>query len=296
MLWSERFDRPLNDLFSLQDELTNHIAASVEIRVRREGLRRITRRAPASLDAYDLYLQGRALHALANERDTVLAAQLLERAVVADPLYAPAYAWQAYNVLRGFTLGWGRIKSRAALDTALLSARRAVELEPELSPCVARVLALMGRRKEALDAAESGVRANPCDGVARATFGEVLSMSGDHAAGVRELHVAFDLNPFPPPSWSSALGRALLLEGRHAEALEALLRCRSEAPDYRPCHSSLVVAFIEMGEVEAAHQAANEVLRLRPGFRLENYDGVFGFSRQIDTDRFLGAFRAAGLD
>jgi hypothetical protein len=74
-----------------------------------------------------------------------------------------------------------------------------------------------------------------------------------------------------------------------------LLWCRAEAPDYRPCHSSLVVAFVETGQIEAAREAAKEILRLRPGFVLQDYDGVFGFGQQTDTGRFLAAFKAAGL-
>src|SRR6185312_2635389 len=119
-------------------------------------------------------------HGLTTERDTVVARQLFDRAIASDPLYAPAYAWQAYTAQRGFTLGWGAPKGRAALELALSLARRAVTLEPESSPCFARmalVLALMGRHAEAVEAAERGARVNPCDAAGRATYGEVLSMS-----------------------------------------------------------------------------------------------------------------------
>ena len=184
------------------------------------------------------------------------------------------------------------------MDLALPLARRAVALEPESSAGLARmafVLALMGRHAEAVEAAERGARANPCDAAGRATYGEVLSMSGAHAAGVSELRIALSLNPFHPPFWHATLGRALVLSDRLQEALEVLQRARAEAPDYRPCHSSLVVAYVETGQMEAAREAANEFLRLRPGFTLQDYDGVFGFSRRSDTDRFIGAFKAAGL-
>ncbi len=165
-VWAERFERPLDDLFAVQEDLTNHIAASVDTRLGREGLRRLRRRAPASLDAYDLYLQGRELHGMATERDTILARHLFDRAIAADPLYAPAHAWQAYTVQRGFTFGWGEPKGPAALDLALSLASRAVALEPDSSLCLLRmsmVLALMGRHREAVEIAGRGVRANPCD-------------------------------------------------------------------------------------------------------------------------------------
>lgn len=297
-LWAERFDRPLEDLFALQEDLTNHIAASVDTRVGREGLRRIRRLTPTNLDAYDLYLHGRELHGRTTEHDTLLARHFFERAIAADPLYAPAHAWQAYTVQRGFTLGWGMPRGRAALDLALSFGRRAVALEPESSPCLARmalVLALMGRHVEAVEVAERGARANPCDAAGRATYGEVLSMSGSHEEGIAELQIALSLNPFHPPFWRATLGRALVLTSRHHEAIAELERSRADAPDYRPCHSSLVVAYVETGQIDAARGAAQEFLRLRPGFTLKDYDGVFGFSQRSDTDRFLNAFKAAGL-
>jgi adenylate cyclase len=297
-LWAERFDRPLEDLFALQEDMTNHIAASVETRIGREGLRRLQRHSPANLDAYDLYLQGRELHGRSTEKDMLLARQYFDRANAADSLYAPAHAWQAYTVQRGFTLGWGTPKGRNALDLALSFARRAVALEPGSSACLARlalVLALAGQHAEAVQVAERGVRANPCDAAGRAAYGEVLSMSGDHAAGVAELMIALSLNPFHPPFWRATLGRALLLAGRRQEALTELQRSLTEAPDYRPCHSSLIVAYVETGQMDAAREAAIDFLRLRPGFTPRDYDGVFGFGRMSDTDRFLTAFKAAGL-
>ena len=297
-LWAERFDRPLDDLFALQEELANHIAASVDTRVGWDGLRRMRHRSPANLDAYDLYLQGRDLHGRTTEEDTLLARQLFDRAIAADPLYAPAHAWQAYTVQRGFTLGWGTPKGCTALELALVFGRRAVALEPESSLALARlalVLALMGNHGEAVEAAERGARANPCDAAARATYGEVLSMSGHAEPGAAELRTALSLDPFHPPFWRATLGRALVLAGRNEEAIEELERSRAQAPDYRPCHSSLVVAYVETGRVEAARQAGREFLRLRPGFTVQNYDGVFGFSQRSDTERFLNAFKAAGL-
>jgi TolB-like protein len=297
-LWAERFDRPLEDLFSVQEDLTNRIAASVDGQVGREGLRRARRRPPANLDAYDLYLQGRELHGRTTEADTLLARQLFDRAITADPGYAPAYAYQAYTVLRGFTLGWGEPRGYAALGPAFSLATRGVALEPGSSLCMMRlafVLSLLGRGDEAVETAIKGVQANPCDASSRAAYGETLSMAGAYEAGVAELRLALSLNPFHPPFWWGTLGRALVLAGHPHDALVELRRCAARAQDYRPCHSSMVVACVETGQLEAARAAMREVLRLRPGWVVRNYDGVFGFDNESDTMRFLTAFRAAGM-
>jgi tetratricopeptide (TPR) repeat protein len=297
-LWAERFDRPLEDLFAVQEDLTNRIAAQVNGRVGREGLRRVRRRPPANLDAYDLYLQGRELHGLATEAATSVARQMFDRAIAADPGYAPAYAYQAYTVQRGFTLGWGEPRGSAALDVALGFADRGVALEPESSLCIIRralVLALLGRHDEAVEIAGTAARANPCDAACRASYGEVLSMAGSHAAGVAELRIALALDPFHPPFWWGTIGRALVLAGQPEQALVELRRCMARAPDYRPGYSSLVVACVETGRLDQAQDAVREILRLRAGFVISDYDGVFGFRNDSDTARFLHAFRAAGM-
>jgi TolB-like protein/Flp pilus assembly protein TadD len=297
-LWGERFDRPLEDLFAVQEDLTNRIAALVDGQVGREGLRRLRRRPPANLDAYDLYLQGRELHGRATEADTLLARQIFDRAIAADPGYAPAYAYQAYTVQRGFTLGWGEPRGRAALDAALVLANRAVALEPESSLCMIRramILAVLGRHDEAAEVAGAAVAGNPCDAGCRAGYGTVLNMAGSHTDAVKELRVALSLDPFHPPFWWGTFGRALVLAGQPEEALAELHRCVARAPDYRPCYSSLVVACVETGRLDEARAAAREILRLRAGFVISDYDGVFGFRNEADTTRFLHAFRAAGM-
>jgi TolB-like protein/Flp pilus assembly protein TadD len=297
-LWAERFDQPLEELFAVQEDLTNRIAAFVDGQIGRESLRRARRRPPANLDAYDLYLHGRELHGRATEADSHAARQMLDRAIAADPDYAPAYAYQSYTVVRGFTLGWGEPRGRAAVDRALALAERAVALEPASSLCLMRlafVLSLAGRSNEAVETAARGVRANPCDAAGRAGYGEALSMSGAHAAGVAELQLAQTLNPYHPPFWWGTLGRALLLAGRPHDALVELRRSVARAPDYRPGHSSMVVACVETGHMEEARAAMQDVLRLRPGWVVRDYDGVFGFNDERDTARFLAAFRAAGM-
>lgn len=297
-LWAERFDRPLDDLFVVQETLANRIAALLECQVSQEGLRRARRRPPASLDAYDLCLQARALLGGVTEANTLAARELLTLAIAADPDHAPAYAWQSQAVQRGFTLGWGEPRGRAALDSSLQLASRAAALEPDSSLCLTRLgwaLSLVGRHTEALEITRTAISANPCDSGNRATHGEILSKAGDHEAGAAELQLAISLNPYHPPFWWAPLGRALLLAGRQEEALAELRRCAALAPDYRPCHSSIVVACAETGRLDEARAALGEVLRLRPGWVIRDYDGVWGFRREADTARFLAAFRAAGM-
>jgi tetratricopeptide (TPR) repeat protein len=169
-LWADRFDRPLDDLFAVQEELAERLASQVVSHVEREGTRRARRRPPASLDAYDLCLRGRELYHRATEADTTAARDLFARAVALDPEYAAAYAWQAYTVQRGFTHLWGEPRGRPAAVQALELARRAVEIEPDSPLCLSRlafILLLNERWDEALETGRAAVSANPSSGETR---------------------------------------------------------------------------------------------------------------------------------
>jgi hypothetical protein len=86
---------------TLQEELADRLPAHLVIQIEREAMRRSRRRPAASLDAYDLCLQGRELQLRATEPDTLAARELFDRAIKLDPEYATAYAWQAYAASLG---------------------------------------------------------------------------------------------------------------------------------------------------------------------------------------------------
>jgi TolB-like protein len=297
-IWADRFDRELTDLFALQDDLADHIAAMIADHIGRDILYRVRQRPPASFSAYDWMLQGRDRHGRTTEADTHVARRMFEKAIAADDEYAAPYAHLAYVAQRGFTLGWGEPRGRVALDVALKLAQRALAIDPQSSLCLMRlafILSLLDRGPEAVASGRRGVMANPCDAWNRHTYGEILSRTGFHADGAAELQHAISLNPFHPPFWHATLGRALLLAGHSEDALTQLRLSAALAPDYRPAHSTIVVACVETGRTNEARQAMREVMRLRPGCTISLLDGVFGLHREDDNARFVSAFRAAGM-
>ena len=91
-VWAERYDRPIGDIFELQDEITLNVVGAIEPSLRQAEIERAKRKRPDSLDAYDLYLRAMPLAATAMPEDADKALQLLERAVALDPEYAVAHA------------------------------------------------------------------------------------------------------------------------------------------------------------------------------------------------------------
>ncbi|HUC17920.1 MAG TPA: TIR domain-containing protein [Acetobacteraceae bacterium] len=297
-LWAERFDRPLDDLFSVQEELAERLPAYLASRLTREGTLRAQRRPPANLDAYDLCLRGRDLIMHATEADTLAARELFSRAIERDPRYAAAYAWKAYTVHRGFTHLWGQPRGRPAAVLALELARRSVELEPESSVCLARlayVLLLNEGWDEALDIGRAAVLANPYAAEVRASYANVLVYAGQPVDAAREVRLAVSLDPFSSPSRRALLGQALLLSGQPEEALSELRWCAARLSDYGPCYRALAVAAIETGRTEEAGGAVQALLRISPSLTMRNMRETMFFRDPAVTERFLAGMRAAGM-
>ena len=298
-LWAERFDRLLNDLFTVQDELATAIAARLVAQVDQEGLRQARRRPPENLNSYELCLRGRELHDRTTEAHTLAAREMFARAIAADPCYADAHAFQAFTVQRGFSQGWGETRGQAALDEALALAWRAVELEPDSPRCVAvlgYILLLCNRWDEALDAARAAVRLNPGASYGRESYGEVLIHAGDDPEeAVHETQFALSLDPFHPPRMRHQLGRALLLAGRPEESLAELLPLVARLPDYRVCYTTLVTAAVEAERLDEARAALRQVVRLGPHRTLGTVGAAWTFRRPTDAARFYAAHRAAGM-
>jgi tetratricopeptide (TPR) repeat protein len=296
-IWAERFDRPLDELSALQEELVQHLPNYLVTQIELESVRRARRRT-TSVDAYELCLQGRELHTRATEPDTLRARAMFARAIELDPNYAKAYAWQAYTVQRGFTHLWGEPRGRPAAVQALALAQRSVELDPDSSFCLGRlafVLLLNEAWDQALETARAGVRANHCAAGSRYFYGAALTHAGDPNEGEREIRLALSLDPFHPLAWRASLGRALFVAGRLEEALAELRFCATQIPAYGPCLHTLTAAATAAGEIEEARAAVRSLLRINPSLTVRSASGCLFFRDPALTERFRAGFRAGDM-
>ena len=229
-LWSERYDRELTDVFAIQDEIANAIATKLRIAVDRSA--ELVKPATGNVDAYSLYLKGRALE-LQRGPALISAVECFEQAVALDPAYAAAYAELAKSLL--LLSQWGMRHPRETLVRASAASARALELDPtldqvhvahallafcveydregaarawaravELDPADPEARALRaaydlayarGSFRDAVHEIEVAVASDPLNVNLRAHLALILGWAGDHVAAEREAQHAIKLGP-----------------------------------------------------------------------------------------------------
>jgi adenylate cyclase len=263
-LWAERYDRPLQDIFAIQDEIAERIAARLGASIQRAEVSASLRKPTIDLTAYDLYLRGRSLRQT-NRRDLALEARsLFEKAAEIDPAFAPAIAELAFSDYREVGLRWDPPNREKVLARGLGYAERALAVDPTL-PLAHMVMGdLLLRRlahDEAIRWARRAVELNPSEAEYHAGLANILTFKGQTGEAVTLMQRAFVLDPIHPANYDMYLGRALLLERRFEEALPLLRDCARRAPDYWPCHLFSAVAYVHLDQPAAARSAIDDLGR-----------------------------------
>ncbi|CAN5529143.1 adenylate/guanylate cyclase domain-containing protein [soil metagenome] len=292
-LWAERYDRALEDLFAVQDEVVRTIVATVIGRLRADGVEGVARKAPASFTAYDYVLRADALP-FSDPASWESGRILYEKAIALDPGYARAYALLS-NLLR---LGWEENMDgfETKLEQAYEYARKAVELDPN-DPLSHRVMGAVYLNRRAFDLAETHYRKaiamNPNSSVTMASSGFLFSYVGHADEAVERIKEAKRIDPFFEPSWYwSSLGVAHFAARQYEEAIVALNR--SHARPYW-MYAYLAASHAQAGRLDEAQRCGAETLRMRPDFTILRFAGNEPYKFAADRDNLIEGLRKAGL-
>jgi TolB-like protein len=287
-LWAERFDRGLDDIFAVQDEVTARIAEALLGRLRTPPLRH----RPKNLEAYDLCVRARRLM-----DDTPQAAQeahlLLTRAVALDPDYAEAYRWLALNHWMGWVHSGGPTESSRGI--ALELARKAAAIDPDDAGCrwaLAYLLAYERSFAEADAEFASAIALDPNEADAWAALSDITVLAGRVEEGLEHIRKAFRLNPFPASWYYLPLGQALYAAGQHQAAVEALRRDETHRTSSR---RFLAASLAQLGRLDEARAEAELFLVGNPDFSIRHWAVMEPFRDDAMRERFIAGFRKAGL-
>ena len=295
LLWSERFDDRLEDIFAVQDRITQQVVAALAVRVTRLEQADALARPTESLGAYDLVLRGRSLLRRVERSANYDARSFFERAIAIDPGYADAYVGLGWTQLNDFLWGWTQWPHRA-VDQAQDSASRAIELDDRnASGQALRAFILAFHRDFATAEAviDRALTLNPNDALSHGIRGNIMLNSGRPEAAVGSLELALELDPHPLAWWLVDLGQAYYLAGRYADVIALFDRFTGNFDEDPAPHAILAAAHAQLGENDAAESSAVQLRRVSPFFDSEIYaSSVTGAEHQR---HLLDGFRKAGL-
>jgi adenylate cyclase len=293
-VWAERYDRNLEDIFAIQDEVTSAIVATLPGRLEAASSERVARKLPDNMAAYECVLAGKTLHHRSNAADNAAALRLIDRAIALDPNYAHAHAWKACILGQSWVYGFCEDRE-ATFRQAVEEVQAALALDSNDSD-VHRILAAVslasGQHDKAVYHQDRALGLNPNDDLIVVQQGELLTWLGEPEQGITWIQKAMRLNPYHPERFWNHLGRAYFVARRYGEAAEAFARIT--APDHLH-HAFLAACHAQMGNEQRAREHVDEVLRRQPGFSVESYLQTLHYKRSSDLDHHRDALLKAGL-
>lgn len=300
--WAERFDRTLEDVFVVQDEVVRTIVAILAAQVRKAETERMRAKPPNSWQAYDYFLQ--ALDAFKSfdtsfEVDNLYEGRrLLQRSLAIDPDFARSYAAMAST----YAVGWsyrldGDFLCPRVLDHAHELARKAVVLDrylPSAHACLGFVLMWKGEHDASISAFERARELNP--NFANWYFGTALVRAGDLPRALDVIKAYMRLDPFHGSVPLGVLGFAHYMLKQYAKALPLRHECVSRSPNFRSGYVGLAATYAQLGQHAKARAAVAEVMRMDPRFTISGIARPTVVFKNPEDDRhYFDGLRKAGL-
>ena len=298
-LWAVKFDRELEDVFALQDEITHHIAATVAPEVERAERDRASAVRPKDMTAWAYCLKGRALLEEFTAEGNAQAREMFEKAIALDPAYGEGYVGLAFSHQRDLWFEFTRGREQT-IQALLAAARQAVTIDPANSEahCILGFGMIWDRQFHlAIAAGEQAVQLNPSNAIAFAQLGIASSFAGRPMDGIAHLERSLRLNPQDPRIHFSItmVARAHLNARNPEEAARWAERATHRRADYPLGHLVLASALGHLGRREEARAALSECERLDPGFALRWALRPM-YKDPADDLYFLDGLRLAGLE
>ncbi len=294
--WAERFDRSVDDIFAVQDEITLTLATEMQVQLTEGEQARLRYTTTSNVEAWSLWVEGlKFYHGPVTGESQIRAQQCWQKALALDPNSAPLNAMIGFTYFAAARFGWWEDretslrKSQAYVDRAL-----AIDPEnPDAHRTAAGILLVRRRFDEAVAAARKVVAFAPShpDGLMFSAF--VLACSGHAPEAIGLIQKAIKLSPTHPANYFGQLGNAYRLGGRNEEAVQAFRAYNARSPGFGL--ADIVMIEEQAGDIDAARKTAAELMAARPDFTVSSWIDTQFRSDTAQMERDAASLRAAGV-
>jgi adenylate cyclase len=261
-LWAERYDRPLRDVFAVQDEIVRRIVTTLNLQLNLTQQGIVIPRSTENLEAYDDLLRGAEYLVSLTNDDNTKARQMFEKAIQLDPKYAMAYAYLGENYLVGWSLAFN--PNPDAPERALQMEQQAIALDDSLSDAhsdLAAIYAGRGQYNRALTEAQRGIALDPNSASGYFWLADVLNLMGRPAEALVAADKAMRLDPRSAENYSFEQGYSYTRLGQWTEAIPTLKHYSRRFPHDLWCHVWLADDYAGLGDTKAAQAEVAQVER-----------------------------------
>jgi adenylate cyclase len=303
-LWSEKYDRDMEDLFALQDEITHKIIVELQVKLTEGEQARISHKSTTNLEAWSYAVRGLKLFERISKENNAKAMELFERAVKLDPGYVWAWVRLAWTHVMAMTPGWGQSPSESFKKTVEISQKVLAldDSDSDVRALLGLVYLIQGRYEEALAEGEKSLALGPTNAQAHVLQAVRMHHVGRFDDAIELVKKAMRLHPYYPAYYLQWLGAAYRMTGRYEDALQIYKKLldranKGEFPSLE-AHVFLADVYAELERVEEAQTHAAEVLKLNPGLSLAEISSnisTYTFKDPIHLERRLNALRKAGI-
>jgi adenylate cyclase len=295
-LWAENYDRKLDDIFSVQDEICKSIMVALQMKLTAGEIARMEADT-VSIKAYEKFLKATEHNARRTKEDVLIARRLAQEAIALDPEYAAAYLLVGWTYLDEI---WFRMTKSPSESIA--RAEEMAEKTISLHGITATANTLRGSiniLKKDFDKAiyygEKAIKQNPNIAAAHNMLGTALRLNGQYDEAISSFKKALQLNPIKAITIQNGLAWAYLYSKQYENAISIWNETLERNPDYLFAYMGLTLAYSWNGSDDQARQAAKNVLRVDPKFSVGYWEKRSHLKDKVLEERMFDTWRKAGL-
>jgi adenylate cyclase len=296
-LWAERYDRKVDDVFDIQDEIVKEIVTHLRVQLTDGETPLMLSRGTNSVDAWQYCVQASDLWLRRNASDHLVARKMAEQAIEIDPNYAAAWAILGWTYWEEGRLDLGG-DSEKTFEEARDIAERAMALD-ESNPWAiglnSHMASTSGQHDKGIDIARNGLDRLPGNADVRAYLSYALMHAGKYEEALENFRAAVALNPLTPNWILSGYSRALLCLGRFEESLKVTDRILADQPDSYQAWLHRAFIYQMTGQDKKSQESMAEVKRLAPNFRIRHIPRFFVHKDPVLLKKLMDTFRKIGL-